>query len=300
MQSERLMTDLTIESAINGVDLGRVRLVKDTKLIPKQWLVKDMIFYDTTMKQYIELIREAADTGRIDREKISLHFSKAEVTSKQKIYPFSRMMLPALEGAMARAGGIMNKFSAARLGIAIERYRRANGTLPGDLSDLVPDYIAALPSDTLTGKPLAWEHHGTPRYKIPLNDRDSQSWIYDAVLAAIHAGDLGQLKAFAEKGWKITRPEPGSARPPESEPNMAGMMPYGMMGPGCPASRKRSTSAHRKRKSSRNKTRCTTPCTAATRNWCNGLSSTASTRTPAPPSGRPNHRTRSPRPEWPA
>ena len=231
MQSERLMTTITIESVINGEMKGSAgEFIKDTRWIPRQWLVKDLIFYDTTMKQYIELIREAADTGRIDREKISLHFSKAEVTSKQKIYPFSRMMLPALEGAMARAGGIMNKFSAARLGIAIERYRRANGTLPGDLSDLVPDYIAALPSDTLTGKPLAWEHHGTPRYKIPLNDRDSQSWIYDDVLAAIHAGDLGQLKAFAEKGWKITRPEPGSTQPPESGPDMAGMMGLGMSG----------------------------------------------------------------------
>jgi len=234
MHSERLMTDLTIESVINGVDLGGGEdFVKDTKWIPKQWLVKDLIFYDTTMKQFIELIREAADTGRIDRKKISLHFSKAEVTSKQKIYPFSRMMLPALGKTMAKAGRIMNKFSAARLGIAIERYRRAKGALPGNLGELVPDYIAALPIDTMTGKPLTWEHHGSPRYKIPIDDTlDSQTWIYDAVLAAIQAGDLGKLKAFAENGWKITRPEPGSTQPPESQPNMAGMMPYGMMMPG--------------------------------------------------------------------
>jgi hypothetical protein len=172
MHSERLMTDLTIESVINGVDLGGGEdFVKDTKWIPKQWLVKDRIFYDTTMKKYIELIREAVEIGRIDRKKISLHFSKAEVTSKQKIYPFSRMMIPALEGAMAKAGRMMNHFSAARLGIAIERYRRANGTLPGDLSELVPDYIAALPSDTLSGKPLTWEHHGSPRYIIPRRHR---------------------------------------------------------------------------------------------------------------------------------
>ena len=125
----------------------------------------------------------------------------------------------------------MNHFSAARLGIAIERYRRANGTLPGDLSELVPDYIAALPSDTLSGKPLTWEHHGSPRYIIPIDDTDVvQPWIYDAVLAAIQAGDLGQLKAFAANGWKITRPEGGSTRPPESEPNMAGMMMPGMSG----------------------------------------------------------------------
>ena len=126
----------------------------------------------------------------------------------------------------------MNKFSAARLGIAIERYRRAKSTLPGNLNDLVPDYIGVLPNDALTGEPLAWEHHGSPRYKIPVSDTDSQSWKYDAILAAIQAGDLGRLKAFAEKGWKITRSEGGSTQPPESNPNMAGMMPYGMMMPG--------------------------------------------------------------------
>ena len=233
MQGERLSTGLTIESAINGVDLGDGwDFAKDTKMIPKQWLVKDLIFFDTTLKKYIELIRQAKDTGRIDQNKISLHFSEAAKTSKQKLYPFSRMFLPALNKALNKTGRMMNSFSAARLGIAIERYRRAKGDLPGDLSDLVPDYIGALPKDALTGKPLAWEHHGSPRYKIPVSDTDSQSWKYDGILAAIQAGDLGRLKAFAEKGWKITRSEGGSTQPPESNPNMAGMMPYGMMGPG--------------------------------------------------------------------
>ncbi|MBC8244800.1 MAG: ankyrin repeat domain-containing protein [Verrucomicrobia bacterium] len=232
MHSERLMTTMTIESVINGETKGSAgEFIKDTRWIPRQWLVKDLIFYDTTMKQYTELIREAADTGRIDREKFNLHFSKAEATSEQKMYPFSRMMLPVMGNTMAKAGRLMNHFSAARLGIAIERYRRAKGDLPGDLGELVPDYIAALPIDTLTGKPLAWEHHGSPRYKISIDDTDvAQPWIYDAVLAAIHAGDLGQLKAFAEKGWKITRPEPGSTQPPESESDMAGMMMPGMSG----------------------------------------------------------------------
>ena len=102
-----------------------------------------------------------------------------------------------MKGALAKAGRLMNKFSAAQLGIAIERYRGAKGTLPGELSDLVPDYISALPKDALTGEPLAWEHHGSPRYKIPVSDTDSQSWKYDGILAAIQAGDLVKLKAFA-------------------------------------------------------------------------------------------------------
>ena len=99
----------------------------------------------------------------------------------------------------------MNKFSAARLGIAIERYRRVKGTLPGDLSDLVPDYIGALPKDALTDKPLTWEHHGSPRYKIPVSDTDSQSWKYDCIQPAIQAGDLGKQKAFAANDTRCLR-----------------------------------------------------------------------------------------------
>ena len=233
MQSERLMTDLTIESAINGVNLGDgEEFVEIAKLMPEQWLVQDRIFYDTAMKKCIGHIQQARATGRVDQKKFDLLSSETDKTIAQKRYVFSGMFLPYLSGTLNKSARMMNKFSAARLGIAIERYRRAKGTLPGDLSDLVTDYIGALPKDALTDKPLTWEHHGSPRYKIPVSDTDSQSWKYDGILAAIQAGDLGRLKAFAEKGWKITRPEGGSTQPPESNPNMAGMMPDGMMGPG--------------------------------------------------------------------
>ena len=229
---ERLNNVLAIESAINGVDMfDDGGLMRTIEMAPKQWLVEDLIFFDSTMKKYIGHIQQARATGRVDQKKFDLLYSETDKTITQKRYVLSGMFLPALCGALNKPGRIMNKFSAARLGIAIERYRRVKGTLPGDLSDLVPEYIGALPNDAFTGEPLAWEHHGSPRYKIPVSDTDSQSWKYDGILAAIQAGDLGKLKAFAEKGWKITRPEGGSIQPPESNPNMAGMMPGIFSGP---------------------------------------------------------------------
>jgi hypothetical protein len=42
--------------------------------------------------------------------------------------------------------------------IAIERYRKANGKVPGSLNELVPNFIDAIPVDPRTGGPLHYVH----------------------------------------------------------------------------------------------------------------------------------------------
>ena len=224
IQGERLSVVHLIESIIKGEKSGATTdFFEDTRLIPKQWLVKDLIHYDTTMKQFTELIREAGETGRINQRNISELFMDAQVSGGLNTIPFSDMLLSANKMVMSKVGRMMNLFSAARLGIAIERYRRTKDALPGNLSELVPDYIAALPNDIFTGKPLEWEHNDSPRYKIATEELDSSSWSYDAVLAAIQAGDLDQLKAYTEGGWSVTKP--GKEESPDEDPGMAGLMP---------------------------------------------------------------------------
>ena len=45
----------------------------------------------------------------------------------------------------------------SRIAVAIERYRRANReSLPGALTDLAPNYLADIPQDPFTGKPLLY------------------------------------------------------------------------------------------------------------------------------------------------
>ncbi|MDP7066606.1 MAG: hypothetical protein QF637_03185, partial [Acidimicrobiales bacterium] len=66
MQENRLGVILSIVSTINGEELGMAKdFFEYVDLIPKQWLVNDLIHYDTTMKRFIELIREAEQTGRL-------------------------------------------------------------------------------------------------------------------------------------------------------------------------------------------------------------------------------------------
>jgi hypothetical protein len=63
-------------------------------------------------------------------------------------------IMPALDkarDAFARRAAILK---TAAVGVAAERYRRAAGSWPTELRQLVPNYIAALPTDPYTGAPL--------------------------------------------------------------------------------------------------------------------------------------------------
>jgi hypothetical protein len=69
----------------------------------------------------------------------------------------SRMLLPALDKPVSKAGYCAAKIRDAETALAVERYRLANGKLPSQLSDLVPTFLPAVPSDPFDGKPLRYK-----------------------------------------------------------------------------------------------------------------------------------------------
>ncbi len=72
----------------------------------------------------------------------------------------SRMLLPALDRAMVKAAQCDAMIRDSQTAIAVERYELANGTLPKQLSDLVPAFLPAVPSDPFDGKPLRYKTLG--------------------------------------------------------------------------------------------------------------------------------------------
>ena len=58
--------------------------------------------------------------------------------------------------------------------VAIRSYRLEQGKLPGDLRQLVPDYLAVLPEDPFSRAPLVYrlEDEGYMLYSVGLNRRD--------------------------------------------------------------------------------------------------------------------------------
>ena len=68
------------------------------------------------------------------------------------------MLLPSLAEIAPKDTSSLAHLHAAVLGLAIERYRNAHdGTLPKTLNKLVPDYLAQLPVDPITGEPLRFK-----------------------------------------------------------------------------------------------------------------------------------------------
>ena len=211
-QIERITNGpLFIEKLIEGEDMEiySKKMEEALKLSSKRRLYNDLIYHDSKLKNYVILIREAKETGHIDMAKIEALFDPVKTEASLKGYMFSRTLLPSKSGSMKRMGALMNRFSAARVGLALEQYRLANGKLPDELEALTPDYLPSLPKDVFSAKPLQWERSGIHRYRIPVSDRRGEIWEYDPILAAIQLGDIGALEKMAKEGWEITTPEPG-------------------------------------------------------------------------------------------
>jgi hypothetical protein len=82
---------------------------------------------------------------------------------------------------IGHASGIMSQeafyvagLETARVALAVERYRRAQGELPETPDQLVPGYLAALPEDPFDGKPLRYTRRdrGYVVYSVGEDARD--------------------------------------------------------------------------------------------------------------------------------
>ena len=86
--------------------------------------------------------------------------------AKSKGFQISFTMLPALTPMIERAGEIVGQRRAARVGLAVERYRLAHqNALPDTLDQLVPQFLAAVPADPFDAKPLRYAKK-SPGYVI--------------------------------------------------------------------------------------------------------------------------------------
>jgi hypothetical protein len=80
-----------------------------------------------------------------------------EIKQPPRYFILSRMMLPALGAAFTKEARFEAKLRDAQTALAIERYRLVNGSLPGQLNDLVPAFLPAVPADPFDGKPLRYK-----------------------------------------------------------------------------------------------------------------------------------------------
>jgi len=77
-----------------------------------------------------------------------------------------RYWMPALAGAAPKFAISQTTVDLARVGIAIERFRLANGDFPKSLDSLAPRFIDAVPQDVVNGQPLHYRRTADDRYLL--------------------------------------------------------------------------------------------------------------------------------------
>ena len=112
-----------------------------------------------------------------------------------------------------RAIGVNDRLGLLRHGvatsIAIERYQRATGAYPEQLTDLVPAYLEAVPTDPWSDQPLLYKPSspagGTGRgfvlYSVGLNGRDDGGQSTGVVPGSVPVRSADDLVLTESTGW---------------------------------------------------------------------------------------------------
>ena len=94
-----------------------------------------------TVQQPMPVLLEQADSFELPEQKAML----------------TNIVLPAVAHAVEASARDLAGLRNAQVAIAVERYRRANdGRRPDSLSDLVPQFLDAVPEDPFDGQPLRY------------------------------------------------------------------------------------------------------------------------------------------------
>jgi hypothetical protein len=108
---------------------------------------------------YLKLMRElvsiALGTTKDMRERPAALDKR--IVQVPKSYMLTRMLLPALTRAYEEQLKVLAHLRAARAGIAVERFRLANGRLPDSLDELAPKWLDSVPTDPFDDKPIRYK-----------------------------------------------------------------------------------------------------------------------------------------------
>ncbi|MHC4584597.1 MAG: hypothetical protein ACYS3N_08690 [Planctomycetota bacterium] len=131
---------------------------RDAPPVPILELYKALGLADRDAVIYLDIMNDYMETARLPLH----HRQKAAETIEAKLKATSkvRILLHGFMGGVPRAITInirsIAQLNTARIGIAVQRYRLANGDIPDTLTELVPTYLDAVPKDPFDGSELRY------------------------------------------------------------------------------------------------------------------------------------------------
>jgi hypothetical protein len=176
------------------------------RLAPRGWFRLEAVNYGHAFdSQLTEAFNEEKQT--IDKERVTVNTKAHGGNSENERAAFlkhqfaTRLLLPAV-GTAARKfalGQVLAK--EAELACALERYRLAKGKLPDTLEMLVPQFIAKLPRDVLTGEPLRYQHLSDTEFSL-----SSIGWAKEEVDGTQRSFSAAQVQESTDWTWRSAAP----------------------------------------------------------------------------------------------
>lgn len=146
------------------------------RVIPRGWFDQNQAvvwhFYDEHLNHLIDTVHRSYSKSN------AVALANAESKLGKSFSPYNRLaawLVPALAKGAEKFAYAQQILDFARLGIALERYRLAQGRFPDALEALTPTYLASLPQDVVTGAALHYrrtESDGFILYSVGWNETD--------------------------------------------------------------------------------------------------------------------------------
>ncbi|MBI2949173.1 MAG: hypothetical protein HYY23_16150 [Verrucomicrobia bacterium] len=136
---------------------------------------RDFSFYRQIMQDWIDSSELPFPEALEKSKEAGLRLTTGLQGPSRLLRPFSGMLLPAMEKALAKEAASTALLRGAQTALAIERHRLQNhGQLPESLEALVPQLIASVPRDPFDGRPLRYKklEKGYAVYSVGNNGKD--------------------------------------------------------------------------------------------------------------------------------
>lgn len=183
--SARVWEDLLLDGDPPGQPKGTLRRAAFRYLFPKGWFYLNLRAVDQGFEALVEPVLDPAS----HRVHVEVQERFLDQLKRQPRVPFNLLaakILPSIGQQNVRVARAQASVDMARIACALERYRLAHATYPGDLGTLAPAFLPAIPKDVVTGKDLHYQRKGASYvlYSVGWNLKD----------------DGGAVGALAENG----------------------------------------------------------------------------------------------------
>ena len=128
---------------------------------------RDLNFFLHTMEKSISLASLPIPKSLT----LTNYVGSAQIVAEKKLYILSGMFLPSLSRVIVREASTQAVIKLVTTALAVERFRLDRGRLPGDLKELTPQFMDAVPTDFFDGASLRY-HRLARGYMIYSVDAD--------------------------------------------------------------------------------------------------------------------------------